>query len=174
MVLRSGQDQRKGFNILVKPNSSEHFLYFRAIQEHSGGILVDLTLQENVLLPDDFAEYMYHIVYVSENTFNNEKWIDPRRKRSQEGQAIRVLHCSEPDGRRSKNGRRSTRFGQTTGRTVQTSWRSLHNTLYWCSVKLAQRKGLHFCQTRSHAIVLFNTLPAICIEKMVCMKTKEE
>ena len=29
-------------------------------------------------------------------------------------------------------------------------------------------------QTRSHAIVLYNTVPAVCIEKAVCMKTKEE
>ena len=37
-----------------------------------------------------------------------------------------------------------------------------------------RRIGKQFYQTRSHAIVLYNTLPAICIEKAVCMKTKEE
>ena len=37
-----------------------------------------------------------------------------------------------------------------------------------------QKKGLQFYQTRSHAMVLYNTLPAVCIEKAVCMKTKEE
>ena len=46
--------------------------------------------------------------------------------------------------------------------------------MYWCNLKLAQKRGLQFYQTRSHAIVLYNTLPAICIEKAVCMKTKEE
>ena len=40
--------------------------------------------------------------------------------------------------------------------------------------KLAQEKGLLFCQTRSHAIVLCDTLPAVCIEKVVCMRTKDE
>ena len=39
---------------------------------------------------------------------------------------------------------------------------------------LAHRKGLQFHQTRSHAIALFNTLSAMCTEKAVCMKTKEE
>ena len=43
------------------PNSSKHFLYFRAIQGHSGSNLVGPTLQDNVLLPDDFAEYIYHV-----------------------------------------------------------------------------------------------------------------
>ena len=48
------------------------------------------------------------------------------------------------------------------------------NTAYWCNLKLAQRNGFQFCQTRSHAIALFNPLPAICIEKVVFMKTGEE
>ena len=53
------------------------------------------------------------------------------------------------------------------------TWRPHQNTMYWCNLKLAQKKGLQFYQTRSHAIVLYNT-PAICIEKAVCIKTKDE
>ena len=37
-----------------------------------------------------------------------------------------------------------------------------------------QEKGLQFYQTRSHAVVLYNTLPAACIEKAVYMKTQDE
>ena len=48
------------------------------------------------------------------------------------------------------------------------------NTENWCNLKLAQERGLQFYQKRSHAIVLHNTLPAVCIEKVVCMKTKDE
>ena len=53
-------------------------------------------------------------------------------------------------------------------------WEPLQNTVYWCNLKLAQQRGLQFYRTRSHAIVLYNTVPAVCIEKAVCMKTKEE
>ena len=53
-------------------------------------------------------------------------------------------------------------------------WRVHQNTVHWCNLKLAQRKGLQFYQTRSSAIALFNTLPAICIEEAVYMKTEEE
>ena len=48
------------------------------------------------------------------------------------------------------------------------------NTVSWCNLKLAQSRGLQFYQTRSNAVILHNTLPAICFEKAVCMKTKEE
>ena len=51
----------KGFQYCMNPNSSKHFLSFRAIQGHSGGNLVDPTLQDNMLLLDDFADYIYHI-----------------------------------------------------------------------------------------------------------------
>ena len=53
------------------------------------------------------------------------------------------------------------------------TWRVHENTVYWCNLKLAQRKGLQFYQTRSHALALFITLPAICTEKVVYMKTGE-
>ena len=54
------------------------------------------------------------------------------------------------------------------------TWKAHHNTVYWCKLKLAQRKGLQFYQTRSHAITLSSTLRAICIEKAVCIKNGEE
>ena len=81
--------------------------------------------------------------------------------------------CSEPDGRRSKDGRNSIRLGQAKDRTIQKDLRHLIKTpVYWCKLKLAHKKGLQFYQRRSHAIVLYNTLAAICMEKAVCMKTK--
>ena len=38
------------------------------------------------------------------------------------------------------------------------TWTNLQNTAYWCNLKLAQETGLQFYQTRSHAVVLYNTL----------------
>ena len=105
------------------------------------------------------------------NTFSNQKWIDPRRKKSQKRQANRVFHCSEPDGRRSKHGRN---LDKPKIAPYKNTWRPHQNTMCWCNLKLAQKKGLQFYQTRSHAIVLYNTLPAFCFETAVRMKTKEE
>ena len=45
---------------------------------------------------------------------------------------------------------------------------------YFGHLELAQERGLQFYQTRSHAVVVYNTLPAACIEKAVCMKTTDE
>ena len=40
-------------------------------------------------------------------------------------------------------------------------------------IKLAQMKRLKFYQTRSNAIILYDTLPAYCIPKDVRMETGE-
>ena len=50
------------------------------------------------------------------------------------------------------------------------NWRIHQNTKCWCNLKLVQRKGLQFCQTRSHAIALLRKwytwrLERICTAK---------
>ena len=58
--------------------------------------------------------------------------------------------------------------------SYKNTWKRLQNILYLYNLKLAQEKDLHFYQTRSHAVVLYNTPPAACIEKAVCVKTQDE
>ena len=52
-------------------------------------------------------------------------------------------------------------------------WKRHQDTVYGVDIKLAQRKGLKFYQTRSNAIILYDTLPAYCIPKVVRMETGE-
>ena len=42
-------------------DSSEIIVYLRALQGHSGRNLIDPTLQDNVVIPDGFFKYMYHV-----------------------------------------------------------------------------------------------------------------
>ena len=55
--------------------------------------------------------------------------------------------------------------------SIQNTWKLYHHTSYWCNLTLAHEKGLVFYDTRSHAIVFYDTLPAVCIEKVLCKKT---
>ena len=47
----------------------------------------------------------------------------------------------------------------------------MHSVLYWCNLRVAQGKGLQFYRTRSS---FYNTLPAMCVEKVVVRKSGEE
>ena len=55
----------------------------------------------------------------------------------------------------------------------KTSWRIHQNTVYCINLRDAQKKGLTLYQTKSNAIILHNTLPAACIEKVVVMNSEE-
>ena len=53
------------------------------------------------------------------------------------------------------------------------TWKPLQETVYWCNLLLAQGGGQQFYQTRSNAVVFYDTLLAEFIEKVMCMKTKD-
>ena len=42
-------------------SSGQEILYFRALQGHSGCNPIDPELQDNVSIPNNFFEYIYHI-----------------------------------------------------------------------------------------------------------------
>ena len=55
----------------------------------------------------------------------------------------------------------------------QKKWKKHQNTVYWVDIKLAQKKGFKFYQTRSNAIIFHDTLPAYCIPKVIMMESGE-
>ena len=65
-ILAKGGGAKKRFQYCLNPNSSRHISYFRSIQGHSGGMAMDPELQDNVLLPKGFTEYIHHVGNVSE------------------------------------------------------------------------------------------------------------
>ena len=55
----------------------------------------------------------------------------------------------------------------------QKQWKRHQDTVYWVDIQLAQQKGFKFYQTRCNAIILYGTLPAYCIPKVVVMVSGE-
>ena len=51
-------------------------------------------------------------------------------------------------------------------------WKRHQDTVCWVDIQLAQRNELKFYQTRSNAIIFYDTLPAYFISKVVVMKLK--
>ena len=60
-VLATGGGQKKRFQYCLNPNCPRKFLYFRAIQGHSGST-INPALQDKVLLPEGFTKYIYHVI----------------------------------------------------------------------------------------------------------------
>ena len=59
-TMARGGGNKKRFQYCFDPSGQE-IIYLRALQDHSGRNLIGPSLQDNVLIPNDFFEYIYHI-----------------------------------------------------------------------------------------------------------------
>ena len=165
---------KKIFQHCVDPRSPDTLLHIRSFQHHSEGKHIDRTLQYNVLLPNDFAEHIYLVGRSHDpHSIVQSGWIDSGRERRQEREACGVLRSRKSDVRWSAQ-RSGVRHDEAQICSVQNNWKLHQHTVYWCHLMAAQSEGLQFYQTRSNAIILYNTLPAVCIERVVNIKSGEE
>ena len=58
-IMARGGGNKNKFQYCTHP--SGEIIYLRALQGHSGRNLIDPSLQDNVLIFDDFFEYIYHV-----------------------------------------------------------------------------------------------------------------
>ena len=79
--------RKKIFQNCIDPSGQE-ILYLRALQGHSGRNLIDPSLQDNVLIPNDFFGYIYHIGCANQFTLHHEYRIDTRTKSEQKTYSI--------------------------------------------------------------------------------------
>ena len=60
IMARGGGGNKKRFHYCTD-SSGQEILYSRTLQGHSGLNLIDPSLQDNFLIPDDFFKYIYHV-----------------------------------------------------------------------------------------------------------------
>ena len=58
--MAGGGGNKKTFKYCTDPSGQE-ILYLRALQGHSRRNPIDPTLQGNILIPNNFFEYIYHV-----------------------------------------------------------------------------------------------------------------
>ena len=58
--MAKGGGNKQRFQYCTDPSRQE-IRYLRALQGHSGRNFIDPSLQDNVLIPDGFFEYIYHV-----------------------------------------------------------------------------------------------------------------
>ena len=153
-------------------SSGKEIHYLRALQGHSGRNTIDPTLQDNVFIPDNFFEYIYHIgCAISLHSITNSGLIPRGQISSRERQTVFFTAVNPMN----KNHRDPQELDLTKPRlaSCKLKWKRHQNTVYWVDIKLARKKGLKFYQTRSNATILYDTLPAYCISKVVVLESGE-
>ena len=169
--MAKGGGKKKRFQYCVGPSGQE-FLYFRAPQGHPGRSFIDPTLEDNVVIPDGFFKYIYHVgCAINLHSIINSGLI-PGGQNLSNRQTVFFLLVDPMD----KNNTDPDTVDLKVPRLAQSmhkAWKKHQNTVYWVDIKLAQKKGFKFYQTRSNAIILHNTLPAYCIPKAIKTVTGE-
>ena len=153
-------------------DSSGIILYLRALQGHSGRSLIDPTLQDNVIIPDGFFKYIYHVgCAINLHSIINSGLI-PGGQNLSNRQTVFFLPV-DPMDKEHKDPDTIDLNAPRHAQSMQKARKKHQNTVYWVDINLALKKGLKFYQTRSNAIILHETLPAYCIPKVVGMETGE-
>ena len=144
----------------------------RALQGHSGRNPIDPVLQDNVLIPNNFFEYTYQIGYAINLHSTSSGLIPGGQNLSKERQTV-FFTTVNPMNKEHKDPCEIDLNAPRLAWYKQQQWKRHQDTVYWVDIQLAQQKGFKFYQTRSNAIILYDTLPAYCIPKVVVMKSEE-
>ena len=99
-MARGGGGNKKIFQYCT--DFSGEILYFRALQGHSGLNLIDPSLQDNVLILDDFLEYIYHVgCAINLHSIINSGLI-PGGQHLSKRQTVFILSACESYGQRTQ------------------------------------------------------------------------
>ena len=170
-TMAKGGGNKKRFQYCTDPSGQES-LYLRALQGHSGSNLIDPSLQDNVIIPNDFFEYIYHIgCAINSHSIINSGLILGGQKLSKRQTVF--FTSVDPMNKDHKDPEEINLNAPRLAWYKQQVWKKHQNTVYWVDIKLTQEKGFQFYQTRSNAIILYDTLPAYCIPKAIKMETGE-
>ena len=146
-----GGGNRKIFPHCTDPSVQE-ILYLRALQGHSGRNTIDPELQDNVLIPNDFFEYIYHIgCAINLHSITNSGLI-PGGQNFSKRQTVFFTSLALIN----KEHKDPDEIDPNAPR------------LAWYKQKVWKK-----FQTQSNAIILHDTFPAYCIPKAIMMGTGE-
>ena len=132
----------------------------------------DPSLQDNVVIPDGFFKYIYHVgCAINLHSIMNSGLIRGGQNLSKR-QKVFFLPV-DPMDKEHKDSETIDLGAPRHAQYLHKAWKKHQNTVYWVDINLAQKKGLKFYQTRSNVIILYDTLPAYCVPKAIRMETGE-
>ena len=135
MAKGGGNNQR--FQYCTNPSRQKN-LYLRALQGHSGRNPIGPSLQDNVLIPNKFFEYIYHIgCATSLHSITNSGLILEGQNSGKERQTVFFTAVNSMD----KEHKDPYKLDLTQPCLVwykQKTWKRHQDTVYWVDIQLAQ------------------------------------
>ena len=142
---QKGGGPKKRFQYCVEPFHADTILYFRATQGQSGGRHVNFERQR--VIAGQFRRAHLLDWKLLRYALNHPIWVDSGWKRRQEREACGVLYGRESKCSSVITVSRITTWHNPELQCTNTFGKVHQNTVYWCSLRVAQSKGLQFCPT---------------------------
>ena len=122
-------------------DSSGTTLYLRALQGHSGRNIIDPALQDNLVIPDVFFKYIYHVgCAIKLHSIINSGLI-PGGQNFSNRQTVFFLPV-DPMDKEHKDPDTIDLGAPRLAQYMHNAWKKHENTVYWVDINLAQRNGL--------------------------------
>ena len=152
---------KKRFQYCLDPD--EHIPRW-AIQGHSGGNSVDLSLQDNEQIPHDWMEHIHH---VGSSISCSSKIRSGLIAGGEIGKDDKTVFFTAVDPRSEPQSDEPYDVAAPRVVPYRTNWKVYQNAVYWINLKSAQDRGLVIWQTNSNGIILDDSVPADSLEKVV-------
>ena len=148
-------------------NSNNVLLHVRANQGHSGVELIAFELTNHVVIPLRWKEFLCQ----RGSSFTANSILQTGLIASGKTHVRRATDSIIHSLGRFLGVRQKKNFNDdlSKARKVQheSKWKVSQDAVCWVK---GTRKGLQFWQTRPHARILYDSVPADCIEKVVCLQ----
>ena len=135
--MAGGGGNKQRFQYCPDPSGQE-ILYLRALQGLSGRNLIDPSLQDNVSIPNDFFEYIYHIgCAINLHSIVNSGLI-PGGQNVSKRQTV-FFTSVDPMNKEHRDPNTIDLEAPRLAWFKQKAWKKLWNTVYWVDIKLARK-----------------------------------
>ena len=142
---------------------NDNLIFLRAFNGHSGGALVDPAFAVRLVGKSTFTTWEVPWQCIPSC---KQGWLMAGGKGTKEGRQTVFFTARDPMGNEPDEEYQD--LFETKKGTVQKQVESHSGRNYWINLRKAQDKGLTFWQTtRFHAIILYDSVPADCIERVV-------
>ena len=130
--MAEGEGNKKRFQYCTDP--SGEILYLRALQGHSGRNLIDPPLQDNVLIPDGFFRYIYHVGCAINLRSIINSGLVPGGQILSNRQTVFFLPV-DPMDKEHKDPEKIDLKAQRLAQYMHKAWKRHQDTVYWVDIQ---------------------------------------
>ena len=146
----------------------------RAIQGHSGGMIISPRLMNYVMIPYKWKPFIHHVGRARDQYSLAEAGLVAGGKNEKGGRQTIFFTPHDPFNSDADEAESMTDVKKPRKVHYQIHWTPEQDAVYWIHLSTAQDAGLEFWQTGSNAIITYQSVPKESVVKVVSESGKRQ